>query len=132
VEIVDTSMLAFPKPKDKKKVKNDTKCIKKRAKVEKERYSIFTSDLKHCIECGRTGVNLHEIFYGTGKRQLSIKYGTVIPLCNSLHHNQVESKGIHFDRILCDKWHKKGQLKYMEYYNKTEEEFREVFGRSYL
>jgi hypothetical protein len=29
----------------------------------KKRYSIITDDLTHCIECGRTDVELHEVWY---------------------------------------------------------------------
>ena len=46
-----------------------------------KRYSIITKDLEHCIECGRTGINKHEVFYGTANRKLSIEDGLVIPLC---------------------------------------------------
>lgn len=46
----------------------------------KKRYSIITDDLTHCIECGRTDVELHEVWYGAN-RKLSIEDGLVIPLC---------------------------------------------------
>ena len=97
-----------------------------------KRFSIITKDLEHCIECGRYGINKHEIFYGTGKRQLSIKYGLVIPLCQAEHHNQFQGKGIHFDKELCDKWHRIGQKKAMEHYGWDENDFRRVFGKNYL
>jgi hypothetical protein len=97
-----------------------------------KRFSIITNDLEHCIECGRPYINKHEIFYGTGKRQLSIKYGLVIPLCQQNHHNQFQCKGIHFDTKLCDKWHKKGQQIAMDYYGWTKEDFIKIFGRNYL
>lgn len=38
---MDTSMLAFPKPKDKKKAKNDTKCIKNEKSTQKKRQKFF-------------------------------------------------------------------------------------------
>lgn len=104
----------------------------KQAKIERDRYSLFTEDMDHCIECGLPGINKHEIFYGTGKRKLSIKYGMVIPLCTKLHHDQVNKHGIHFDTELRDKWHKLGQAMFMEHYNKTADEFKEIFGRKYL
>lgn len=97
-----------------------------------KRYSIITDDLEHCIECGRTSINKHEIFFGTANRQLSKNYGLVIPLCNLYHHNQFECKGIHFNKELCEKWQKIGQKVFMEYYNKTIEEFIQIFGRNYL
>lgn len=122
---MDTSMLAFPKPKDKEK--------RKSKKVpDSKRESILTDDLKHCIECGRTGVNIHEIFFGLKNRELSKKYKLVIPLCNLLHHNQFECRGIHFDKKLCLKWQKIGQEKFMKYYNTTKEDFSKIFGKNYL
>lgn len=97
-----------------------------------KRYSIITDDLEHCIECGRTNINKHEIFYGEKNRELSKKYGLVIPLCEAYHHNQYQSKGIHFDAELCKKWHIKGQEAFMEHYNKTADEFRQIFGKNYI
>ena len=97
-----------------------------------KRYSIITNDLEHCIECGRDGINKHEIFYGTANRKLSIKYGLVIPLCQEQHHDQYNSRGIHFDKGLCDKWHIIGQKKAMEFYKWTIEDFIKIFGKSYI
>lgn len=97
-----------------------------------KRYSILTDDLEHCIICGRPKVNKHEIFFGTANRQISKNYGLVIPLCEEIHHNQYACKGIHFDKNLCDEWHRIGQEKFMEYYNKTIDEFRGIFGKNYL
>ncbi len=96
-----------------------------------KRFSLFTKDLEHCIECGKSKINKHEIFYGRNRNN-SIKYGLIIPLCQENHHNQFQSKGIHFDKKLCDKWHVLGQQKFMDYYDKSSEEFREIFGRNYL
>ena len=94
-----------------------------------KRYSILTNDLTKCIECGRNGtINLHEIFFGRN-RQNSIKYGLVIPLCQAEHHNQYQSKGIHFDKDLCDKWHKIGQQKFEEVY--PDLNFVDIFRRNY-
>lgn len=98
-----------------------------------KRFSIITEDLTKCIECGcNVNINKHEIFGGTAKRQLSIKYGLVIPLCGLFCHNQYDSIGIHFDSSLCEKWHKKGQIKAMQHYGWSKEDFIKIFGRSYL
>lgn len=97
-----------------------------------QRFSILTEDLEHCIICGRPNVNKHEIFFGTANRQLSKNYGLVIPLCEAEHHNQYACKGIHFDKDLCEKWQRIGQQTFMEYYNKTADEFRLIFGKNYL
>ena len=102
----------------------------KLAKLERDRFSLFTDDLEHCIICGKSPVNKHEIFYGSGNRQKSMKYGLVIPLCTCEHHNQIECKGIHFDTELQDEWRKKGQALFEETY--PDLDFIQIFGRGYL
>lgn len=115
------------KPKKTYKIKQRTY---KQAKVEAKRYSILTDDLEHCIICGKTPVNKHEIFYGSNRHN-SIKYGTVIPLCTSEHHKG-NVIGIHKDKELDLIWKKKGQSAYMKHYNKNVEEFISIFGKNYL
>lgn len=100
----------------------------KLAKIERNRTSLFTNDLEHCIICAQSPVNKHEIFFGRN-RQNSIKYKLVIPLCVKEHHNQLEQKGIHFDTKLCDEWHVKGQLKFEECYPNLD--FISIFHRNY-
>ena len=123
----------FCKECGKKIEYKEHKPIKKRtykqSKREKERFSIFTADLDKCIICEKFPVNKHEIFYGNGKRQLSIKYGLVIPLCTEEHHNQIKQKGIHFDSKLKEEWQIKGQKKFEEVYPNLN--FLEIFGKNY-
>lgn len=62
------------------------------SKLEKERYSIVTDDLEHCYLCGGIKNHLHEVFYGSN-RVNSMRYGCVIPLCDSCHtkiHQDIE------------------------------------------
>ena len=103
------------------------KPIKKRtyslSKAEKERYSILTSNLDKCVLCPKKRDNLHEIFYGSGKRQLSIEYGLVIPLCYQCHLK------IHRDSVLQAIWHVKGQITFEEHY--PDLDFLEIFGKNY-
>lgn len=115
------------KPKKVYKIRQRTY---KQAKAEKNRYSILTDDLEHCIICGKAPVNKHEIFFGSNRHN-SIKYGLVIPLCVAEHHvgNAI---GIHADKELDLKWKQNGQLAYMKHYNKNIEEFISVFGKNYL
>ena len=105
----------------------ETKSIKKRtyrlAKAETNRTSIFTEDLEHCIICGRKRDNLHEIFFGRN-RQLSIKYGLVIPLFIECHREMHKSKELQ------DVWHEKGQAVFEQAY--PELEFVKIFKRNYL
>lgn len=83
--------------KSLKELKRSTEPIKqytkKRAKAERERYSIFTTDLAHCIEdkdhIGE--IDLHEIFEGKNRLK-SMKYGLVIPVCRNCHGNEEVQK----------------------------------------
>lgn len=101
----------------------------KLAKMEQERESLFTDNLEHCIICGRSPVNKHEIFGGRNRLN-SIKYKLVIPLCTCEHHNQINCKGIHFDKKLRDEWHKKGQIKFEEIY--PDLDFLDIFKENFL
>lgn len=54
-------------------------------KLERNRYSILTSDLKHCFICKKLGVDIHEI-YGGRNRKVSMKNGLCVPLCREHHY----------------------------------------------
>ena len=100
-------------------------------KAEKNRVSILTDDLEHCIECGNPNIQLHEVFFGKNRQQ-SIIYGCVIPLCDLHHTNNTLSSAIHYNNEMCLKWHKKAELEWVSFYDKNEEDFIKVFGKSYL
>lgn len=104
----------------------EIKPIKKRtyklAKAETDRMSIFTNDLEHCIVCGKKRDNLHEVFFGRN-RQLSIKYGLVIPLCLECHRE------IHRNIELQKLWHEKGQVAFERAYPKLN--FVNIFRKNY-
>lgn len=104
----------------------EPKPIKKRtyrlAKAEINRTSIFTEDLEHCIICGRKRDNLHEVFFGRN-RQLSIRYGLVIPLCIECHRE------MHKNKELQDIWHEKGQVVFEQAY--PELNFVNIFRKNY-
>lgn len=96
-----------------------------------KRYSIITNDLEHCIECGRSIVELHEVFFGVRNKHKSIEDGLVIPLCYKYHHNG-NLKGIHKDKELNLKYKKIAEKKWLDYYNKTTDDFISRYGRNYL
>ena len=95
----------------------------KLAKLEKNRTSLFTDDLNHCIICGKPKDHLHEIFFGKNRIN-SIKYKLVIPICFECHNK------IHNDIILQNKWFIKGQTKFNEVYPNLD--FIEIFKRNWL
>lgn len=96
----------------------------KLAKLEKNRYSLFTDDLNICYICGRKKKDLHEIFGGRNRIN-SIKYGFILPLCRECH--SLNQNNPFFN----DYWHKQGQT-YWEEYMGSREEFIKVFRRNYL
>ena len=102
------------------KLKNRTS---KQAKLERDRFSILTNDLDHCVICGSNKDHLHEVFYGRNRLN-SIKYGLVIPLC-SLHHMEMH-KNIDWQ----DYWHKKGQKAFIANYPYLD--FSDIFKTNYL
>lgn len=116
-----------------KEYKNKTNCqifkekrqkSKKLTKLERNRFSVFTEDLDHCIICGSKRDNLHEIFFGKNRIK-SMELGFVIPLCYE-HH-----MGMHKYHEWQENWHEKGQLYYEEHLGSRDDFIRE-FGKSYL
>lgn len=106
---------------------NNMRPIKQRtgklSKAERNRFSILTEDMDHCIICGKKKDNLHEVFFGRNRLN-SIKYGMVIPLCIE-HHLE-----IHKNSQLQDIWHIKGQKEFNKHY--PELDFTEIFKINYL
>ena len=96
----------------------------KLAKLERNRYSVFTDDLNNCIICKRKKEHLHEIFFGSNRKK-SMQYSFVIPLCHECHAE------MHKNKELQEYWHVKGQ-EHWERKVGTREEFIKVFGKSYL
>ena len=113
------------KQKEYKKVK-PINPYKKNKVVHKE-FSIMPKNDLYSIK-RETGLVRHEVFYGTGKRELSIKYGLVIFLTPKMHN--MSNQGIHFDRKFDLKVKKIAQAKFEETH--TREEFINIFGKSYL
>ncbi len=75
------------------------------------------------------GSHRHEVF-GAYNRQKSIEDGLVIFL-RPEDHNMSE-KGIHANREFDLYAKRKAQLRWMEFYGKTEEQFRKRYGKSWL
>ena len=116
-----------PCPKNTiKKEKTPTRIKQKSnklAKKEKNRFSIITTDLEKCYLCKAKKEELHEIYEGKN-RQLSMKYGLVIPICRKCHISVTNNK------TLQEKLHKVGQKVFKKQY-KTEN-FVQIFGKNYL
>ena len=102
------------------KVKYKTNKLKK---LERERYSILTTRLKHCFICNKTPADIHEIYSG-GNRKMSMKNGFCIPLCRE-HHQFATLDSLFNLRLkqLCQSEYEKTH---------TREEFIKLVGKNYL
>ena len=94
-----------------------------------KRYSILQKEMNECWFCGaRRNLNIHECFFGTGKRALSIKYGCCVSLC-ATHHN-LSNTSVHHNREMDLNLKREMQKKFQEIY--PELDFIKIFGKSYL
>lgn len=85
-----------------------------------------------CWFCGRTTgkLDLHHIFFGQGKRNLSDKYGCYVFLCRECHEgtNGVHGKNGHQRDVTL----KNVAQRAWERTYGSREEFRAIFGKSYI
>lgn len=128
--VTDLSNSFNPVPKTGQKKTESTlksgqmkKKSNKLAKLERNRFSIITKDLEHCYWCKNKKDDLHELIEGKN-RQVSMKYGLVIPICRKCHEIVTN------DKTLQDKLHKVAQKEFKKHY-KTEN-FVQIFGKNYL
>lgn len=93
----------------------------KLAKLERDRYSIFTEKWGICYYChtNKGEMDKHEV-YGGSNRQRSMKYGLVVPLCRKCHSNELVIKDL---RKWCQKEYEKTH---------SREEFIKIIGKSYI
>lgn len=93
------------------------------------RYSILQSD-KSCYVCGtKSNIHIHEVYFGKN-RQKSIEDGCCVYLCGN-HHN-MSNEGVHFNHELDMKLKKIMEKRWIEYNDKTMEEFIKRYGKNYL
>ena len=86
-------------------------------------------DYKECWVCGVNAcLEKHHIFFGTGNRKISDRYGLTVWLCSCHHRGSKE--GVHFVRTLDLKLKKAGQRMFEQVYSR--EIFMQKFGRNYL
>lgn len=91
--------------------------------------SIIQKDMSRCYVCGcATGLETHEVFFGSADRQKSIKWHLYVRLCG--HHHNKSNDGVHFNRELDLRLKKDGQKAFEALYG--HEKFMQVFGKNYL
>ena len=96
------------------------KVTDKQKELNKNRFSIFTTNFNKCFYCGKEGkMDIHEV-YGGSNRTRSIKNGLCIPLCRLCHSNE---NIINHLRIKLQKEYEKTH---------TREEFIKLIGKSYI
>ena len=92
-----------------------------------KRYSIL-NNLDRCYFCKKPRQAIHEVYFGTANRKISIQNGFCVGLCNS-HHN-MSNDSVHFNKS------KDLELKqlYQKEYEKTHtrEDFIKLIGKNYL
>lgn len=90
----------------------------------------IVQDEEACWYCGAvTGLHVHHVFAGTGRRSLSDKYGLTVYLCYR-HHNG-SSDGVHCGNTELDTEIKQAAQRAFERLH-GHQKFMEVFGKNYL
>ena len=108
--------------KQQKTVKIKSKS-NKLAKLERKRFSLFSTDINHCYLCHSTHqLTWHEIFRGRN-RSNSMKYGLCLRMCLSCHERLQDNKEFN------EYWHKKGQALFENAY--PDLDFVKVFRKNY-
>ncbi len=88
-------------------------------------------DRKECYVTGSTpDLHEHHIFFGTGSRRLSEKYGLKVWLRPDWHN--ASDYGVHSDKDFEIKLKQMAQKKAMEHYGWSVEDFIKIFGRNYI
>lgn len=94
--------------------------------------SLMSKD-RVCWVCGSPNVELHHVYSGWANRCQSDRYGCTVFLCRR-HHTGKD--GVHFDRDLDLRLRRECQKAWEARYAKNpygwHDEFRKVFGKSYL
>lgn len=72
----------------------------------------------------------HEVFFGTRNRQKSIDDGLIVFLRPEMHN--ASKVGVHFNREFDLYLKQIAERAWLEYYDKTTEDFIKRYGRNYL
>lgn len=96
--------------------------------MSKRLWSVFTEDMDHCYFTGTAPVERHHIFGGVNRKN-SEKYGFIVPLRPDLHPNGVYAGQ---SAKLIDLKLKTMAQEHFEREYGTRDDFRRIFGKSYL
>ena len=98
--------------------------------MRKEEYCIMQDNPPYWRNKRLDGLVRHEVMFGTRNRQKSIDDGLVVFLTPELHN--MSNKGVHFNRDFDLMIKKAGEKRWLEYYNKTIDDWIKKYGRNYL
>ena len=96
--------------------------------MSKRLWSVFTDDMDHCYFTGTAPVERHQICGGANRKN-SEKYGFIVPLRPDIHPNGVYAGQ---SAKLIDVKLKTMAQEYFEREYGTRDDFRRIFGKSYL
>ena len=91
--------------------------------------SILSSQKGRCYLCGRYAQTEEHHIFGGPNRTLSEKYGLKVELCLECH--QFGKHAVHKDQAVMEELHRQGQEAF-EIQTGSREQFRKIFGRSWL
>ena len=89
--------------------------------------SIITDNLEQCYICKTKPAEIHHIVFGTANRDLSTKFGLIVPLC-PMHHRE-GPHAVHRDRNADLYFKRLAQKQFGKHF--PEYNFQEVFGKDY-
>ena len=92
---------------------------------------ICNQENKQCYVCGtRNNLHLHHTVFGKNRKKAD-EDGLTVWLCYEHHEGTfgVHGKCGHY---LDEQLKKTAELKWIKHYNKTEDDFRERYGKNYL
>lgn len=90
--------------------------------------SIITNDMCHCYVCGSPNVEIHHIIFGTANRDLSDKFGLIVPLCSK--HHRTGKHAVHKDINANLFFKKMAQEQFKKHF--PQYDFIEIFGKDWL
>lgn len=83
-------------------------------------------ETNECYICGQYPTEVHHCIHGIGRRILADKDGLTVNLCHRCHM-RLHDTGF-YDKEL----QKAAQVRWMEYYERSIDEFRARYGKSYI
>jgi hypothetical protein len=92
-----------------------------------KRYSIL-NNLDKCFFCGKPAECIHEVYFGTANRQISIKNGFCAGLCHKEHN--MSNSSVHYNRAMDLILKKEYQKEYEKTH--TRQDFINLIGKNYL